>query len=156
MFWMKVARVVLILFAGGAATHCSTRTVVENPKLVIDVVGPDGKPVPSARVVVAHLSHPHSRFEGSQEYTAGPTGRVSTDEKLGSERIAPLCMHGVPQHFYVVCASGPGGSAYMQWNLDDKRQLELRLDPTLQPCNEEAMRGGRRVKPAGPDASAGQ
>ena len=35
-------QVVLILFAGGAATHCSTRTVVENPKLVIDVVNFNG------------------------------------------------------------------------------------------------------------------
>jgi hypothetical protein len=152
---MKALRAILILFAAGAAPHCSTRTVIERPKLAISVVGPDGKPVPNAQIILAHLSYPHTRLESSEPFTTDDKGRIDTVEKLGSETVAWLCMHGVPQHFYAVCASGPGGSAYKQWNPKDNQTLELRLDPTLGPCNEEAMRYGPRAPRSDAPVDAG-
>jgi hypothetical protein len=104
--------------------------------------------------VVAHLSHPHTRLHGTESFVADASGRLRTEEKTGTEQIAPLCMHGVPGHFYAVCAADAGGVGYVRWNTDEPKEirLQLRADVTGS-CDEAEMRHGPRAAPPAQQAT---
>ncbi|MBP6628737.1 MAG: carboxypeptidase regulatory-like domain-containing protein [Kofleriaceae bacterium] len=122
--WLVRAGVVL---GAGLLGHCH-RTVVTRPGLVVTVTDAQGAPVPGAHVMLVHWSYPYARIDHHFGGVADDTGRFRADEVREDERIAPLCMHGVPEHHYTVCAGVPGrGLAVVPWKPGEPATIALRL-----------------------------
>lgn len=140
-----------VVLGAGLLGHCH-RTVVTQPGLVVTVTDEQGVPVPGARVMLVHWSYPHARIDHHVAGVADAAGRFRTDEVRQDERIAPLCMHGVPEHHYTVCAGVPGrGVAVLAWKPGEPAALELRLaGQYAEECAtpEAATRAGRGFGPA--------
>jgi hypothetical protein len=84
------------------------RTVTTRPAVEVRVVDAAGAPVDGAEVVVWWWSYPHSVVHDRFVVTAGADGRAVFEGASKRETIAPLCMHGVPQHVHTVCVDVPG------------------------------------------------
>jgi hypothetical protein len=84
------------------------RTVTTRPAVEVRVVDAAGAPVGGAEVVVWWWSYPHSVVHDRFVVTAGADGRAVFEGANKRETIAPLCMHGVPQHEHTVCVDVPG------------------------------------------------
>lgn len=100
-------RVAIIALCAPFAFCVKHRTVVTRPGLSVTVVDAAGAPVAGADVFVHWWSYPHARLEETHRFTTDATGAVVTTEATRSERIAPFCMHGVPEHHYTLCAGSP-------------------------------------------------
>jgi hypothetical protein len=89
--------------------HCIwRRTVVTRPEVTVAVVDAAGAPVAGAPVIVYWWSYPHRVLHDRYVATTGPDGRATFAGASKRETIAPLCMHGVPQHEHTVCVAVPG------------------------------------------------
>ncbi len=89
--------------------HCIwRRTVVTRPAVTVLVIDAAGAPVSGAKVVVYWWSYPHHQLHEHYVATAGPDGQAAFTGASKRETIAPLCIHGVPQHEHTVCASAAG------------------------------------------------
>jgi hypothetical protein len=106
-----------------------SRRVVTLPQLDVTVVAADGTPVPGATVFVHWWSYPHARLEQTHRLTADAQGRVTTAEATRSESVMPLCMHGVPEHHYTLCA-GVAGKGWRAMPLEAKPTAPIRLQLT--------------------------
>jgi hypothetical protein len=101
-------RAAIILLCAPFAYCVQHRAVVTLPGLQVTVVDASGAPVTGAEVIVHWWSYPHARLEETHRFTTDASGAVVTTEASRSERIAPFCMHGVPEHHYTLCAGSPG------------------------------------------------
>ena len=84
------------------------RTIVTRPAVTVAVVDAGGAPVAGAEVVVWWWSYPYSMVHERYVATSGADGRAVFEGASKGETIAPLCMHGVPQHEHTVCVDVPG------------------------------------------------
>ncbi|MBZ0234011.1 MAG: hypothetical protein K8M05_16905 [Deltaproteobacteria bacterium] len=84
------------------------RTVTTRPAVTVVVVDAAGAPVAGAEVVIVWWSYPHRRVHDRYVVTSGADGRAVFAGASRRETIAPLCMHGVPQHEHSVCVDVPG------------------------------------------------
>ncbi|MBE7451519.1 MAG: hypothetical protein HS111_22270 [Kofleriaceae bacterium] len=98
------------------------RTVTTRPAATVTVVDADGRPVGGAEVVVYWWSYPHRRLHERFVERTGADGRAAFAGARRRETIAPLCMHGVPQHQHTVCVDVPGrgvGTAALERDGDE-------------------------------------
>ena len=115
--------VLVVLAAGGialAALGCGLvfwvtfigieQDAVTMPQMSITVVDEDGTAVPGADVVIEHRTEPHGQLHARTELLTDADGRLSTRLEMETERILPLCMHGVPWHRHYVCVNHPGAT----------------------------------------------
>jgi hypothetical protein len=113
--------VVVVVAAGGALfglAGCAAvfylmfigieRDVVAMPALSMTVVDENGAAVSGADVVLEHRTEPHGNLEARLSVVTGVDGRVATSLDKETERVLPLCMHGVPGHRHFVCVDHPG------------------------------------------------
>jgi hypothetical protein len=114
------------------------RTVTTQPAVMVKVVDATGAPVAGAEVVVWWWSYPHTVVHERYAATAGPDGTVAFAGASKGETIAPLCMHGVPQHEHTVCVDVAGkGRGVVE--LERSGQT---VTVTLQPAADAAGGGG--------------
>lgn len=124
-------RLLLIALCAPLAMCTSHRTVVTRPGLTVAVVDAAGAPIPGAAVVLHWWSYPYGRLQQSFPYTADAAGRVAMPPASRDEEIAPLCMHGVPEHHHTLCVGAPGHG----WT-------ELVLERDAPPARTVALPGG--------------
>jgi hypothetical protein len=84
------------------------RTIVTRPAVTVKVLDAAGTPVPGAQVFVYWWSYPHRQMHDKFVETSGSDGVAVFRGASKGETIAPLCMHGVPQHEHTVCVDVPG------------------------------------------------
>ncbi|HUQ04547.1 MAG TPA: hypothetical protein VM261_18730 [Kofleriaceae bacterium] len=84
------------------------RTVTTQPAVTVKVVDAAGAPVAGAEVVVWWWSYPHSVVHERYAASSGADGSAVFAGASKGETIAPLCMHGVPQHEHTVCVDVAG------------------------------------------------
>lgn len=105
------------------------RTVTTRPAVEVTVVDATGAPVAGAEVVVWWWSYPHTMVHEKYVATAGPDGKAVFTRQSKGETIAPLCMHGVPQHEHTVCVDVPGkGHGEIELERSGE-QVTVRLEP---------------------------
>ncbi len=107
---------------------------ISMPQMRIAVTDEEGVPVPGATVVIEHSTQPHHRLEERVELTADDHGLATTDLVVTTEKIYPLCMHGVPGHQHYVCIAHPGAMPVVL-QLEETRdpiaiEVPLRRDPS--------------------------
>jgi hypothetical protein len=101
------ARIAIVATCVPLVWCVQSRRLVTLPAAEITVVDAAGQPLAGAAVRIHWWSYPHARLEQTHRFTAGADGRVVTTEQARRESVAPLCMHGVPEHHYTVCAGAP-------------------------------------------------
>jgi hypothetical protein len=121
---------VSLLFCGGVFYVMFVgveRESVSVPAMNIDVVDEEGAAVPGARVSIEHRTEPHGRLEERFEISTDEAGRATTDLSVVTERVFPLCMHGVPAHRHFVCVDHPGATPVVM----EVASTEVPLDITV-------------------------
>lgn len=112
------------------------RTIVTRPAVTVNVVDANGAPVAGAEVVVWWWSYPYRQVHERYVATSGADGRAVFASASKGETIAPLCMHGVPQHEHTVCVDVPG-KGHGEVELEKSGQtvtIELAPGPADGPC----------------------
>lgn len=132
------------VLAAGVLPDCLCRSdATIRPELTIRVVDASGQPVAGAHVMVVHQTMPHSTLRDWWSLETGVDGTVAVTELSRRETSAPLCIHGVVHHEFVVCAGRPGSGVEIVW-VRGAHQIELRLHDDYQgDCwNRNAYRAG--------------
>lgn len=83
------------------------REVVTQPGVSVVVRDATGS-IEGAKVTWFWSSDPHNRFEGSGSAITDGRGAAAFEKQVSTERVMPLCMHGVPFHNMSVCVESPG------------------------------------------------
>jgi len=96
----------LLIFAVG--NGCLSRSVVTQPQMTVDVVDDAGRPLELAEVRYYRWSNPHHRLDGEANQATDSAGQAAFAKTEASERVFPLCMHGVPEHHIKVCVQKKG------------------------------------------------
>lgn len=88
-----------------------TRDITRTPGATLRVVEEEtGRPLDRTKVVFAWWSHPHHHAHDRFAHETDSQGGIHVTREGVGERIAPLCMHGVPQHVWELCVSREGVS----------------------------------------------
>lgn len=108
---MKRGMCVVLCMIGLLLTGCPIpvpRTAVIQPALTIQVLDEKGRPLVHQEVRFSWYSHPHRRFHRADVYRTDKYGKITFAKKTKREWVMPLMMHGVPQHYWVVCLNRKG------------------------------------------------
>jgi hypothetical protein len=106
--------------------------------MTIDVVDEEGSAVPAARVVIEHRTEPHGRLEERFEIATDEAGRATTDLAMNTERVYPLCMHGVPAHRHFVCVDHPGAMPVVMEVASTQAAVAIAVPLRRDPSNSHA------------------
>jgi len=102
----SISALCVLIFAVG--NGCLSKSVVTQPQMTVDVVDDHGKPLESAEVRYYRWSNPHHRLDGEADLATDPSGQAAFARTETTEKVFPLCMHGVPEHHISVCVKKKG------------------------------------------------
>lgn len=93
---------------GLSFTGC-TRARVVQPAVDISIRSERG-PLSGATVEHVWWSNPHGVVHQTSSHSVGANGRFELSRLRDTERVMPLCMHGVPEHEHQLCVDAEGYS----------------------------------------------
>lgn len=128
---------------GLAFTGC-TRGRVLQPAVEVSVRSARG-PLRSATVEHVWWSNPHGTVHETSSHSVDDSGRLELSLITDTERIMPLCMHGVPEHQHQLCVDAEGYRPIGLIVRDHRVPVtgELELDPGEGTCHEQIGWGER-------------